>query len=42
MAFNYNDCVKKGLLRKIPESRDKALRSIEKAEKWLIEAENTF
>ena len=42
MAFNYNDCVKKGLLRKIPASKDKAFRSIEKAEKWLIEAENTF
>lgn len=42
MAFNYNDCVKKGLLRKIPASKDKASRSIEKAEKWLIEAESTF
>lgn len=42
MAFNYDDCVKKGLLRKIPVSKDKASRSIEKAEKWLIEAESTL
>lgn len=42
MAFNYNDCVRSGLLRKIPPSRDKALKSIEKAEKWLTEAESTL
>lgn len=42
MEFNYEDCIKEGLLRKIPPSQDKALRSIEKAEKWLQEAENTL
>lgn len=42
MAFNYNDCVNGGLLRKVPPSKDKALKSIEKAEKWLVEAESTF
>lgn len=42
MAFNYNDCVNGGLLRKIPPSKDKALKSIEKAKKWLVEAESTF
>jgi len=42
MAFKYNDCVNKGLLRKIPPSKDKALKSIEKAGKWLAEAESTF
>lgn len=42
MAFNYNDCVNGGLLRKVPPSKDKALKSIEKAEKWLAEAESTF
>ena len=35
MAFKFDDCVKKGLLRKIPASKDKA-------EKWLEEAKNTF
>lgn len=42
MVFNYNDCVNGGLLRKVPPSKDKALKSIEKAEKWLAEAESTF
>lgn len=42
MAFNYNDCVNGGLLRKIPPSKDKALKSIAKAGKWLNEAESTF
>ena len=42
MAFKFDDCVKKGLLRKIPASKDKAERSIDKAEKWLEEAKNTF
>ncbi len=42
MIFKFDDCVKKGLLRKIPSSKDKANRSIDKAEKWLAEAKNTF
>ena len=41
MAFNYNDCIKEGLLRKIPPSADKAFSSIKKAQDWLKEAENT-
>jgi len=42
MPFRYKDCIKKGLLRKIPSSKDKALRSLKKAEKWLDEADNTW
>jgi len=40
--FNYKDCVKEGLLRKIPPSNEKANKSIEKAERWLMEAQNTL
>lgn len=42
MVFNYKECLEKGLLRKIPSSKDKAQRSIKKAEKWLEEAKKTF
>jgi uncharacterized protein (UPF0332 family) len=42
MAFSYNDCISEGLLRKIPPSREKAFRSIEKSERWLKEAEKTL
>lgn len=42
MVFSYDNCVKQGLLRKIPPSKDKAFRSIEKSEKWLKEAEKTL
>ena len=42
MAFKYKECIEKGLLRKIPPSKDKSLRSIKKAERWLEEAEKTF
>lgn len=42
MPLSYEDCLEKGLLRKIPPSKDKALRSIEKAKKWLEEARNTI
>lgn len=42
MVFNYDNCVKQGLLRKIPPSKDKAFRSLEKSEKWLKEAEKTL
>ena len=41
MPFSYDDCVHKGLLRKIPPSKDKAARSLKKAQKWLKEAQNT-
>lgn len=42
MPLSYEDCLDKGLLRKIPPSSDKALRSFEKSQKWLEEARNTF
>ncbi len=41
MPFNYDDCIHRGLLRKIPPSKDKAARSLKKAEKWLKEAQKT-
>lgn len=41
MAFSYKDCISKKLLKKVPPSTDKAERSIEKAKKWLKEAEKT-
>ena len=41
MPFNYDDCIRKGLLRKIPPSKDKASQSLKKAEKWLKEAHKT-
>lgn len=42
MSFNYNDCMVKGLLRKIPASKDKAAQSLKKAHEWLKEAENSL
>lgn len=42
MPFNYNDCMKEGLLRKIPPSKDKAIQSLKKAQQWLKEAENSL
>ena len=42
MPFNYNDCIKENLLRKIPPSKDKAIQSIKKAHQWLKEAENSL
>ena len=42
MPLNYEDCLEKGLLRKIPASKDNAFRSIEKAKKWFEEAKNTL
>ena len=42
MPFNYNDCMKEGLLRKIPPSKDKAAQSLKKAQEWLKEAENSL
>ncbi|MEW6027278.1 MAG: HEPN domain-containing protein [Planctomycetota bacterium] len=37
MPFGYNDCINKGLLRKIPPSKQQSERSLEKAGKWLLE-----
>lgn len=42
MPFNYDDCIKEGLLRKIPPSKDKAMQSFKKAQGWLREAENSL
>lgn len=42
MRFDYNECIKKGLLRKIPPSKGKAERSIEKAKGWLQESEKNI
>jgi len=42
MAFDYKDCLGKGLLRKVPASKDKAFLSIKKAKGWLEEAEKSF
>ncbi len=42
MPFDYNDCIKENLLRKIPPSKNKASRSIKKAREWLIESEKSL
>lgn len=42
MPFNYSDCMREGLLRKIPPSKDKAMQSLKKAREWLKEAENSL
>lgn len=36
--ISYNECIEKGLLRRIPPSREKAMQSIEKAKELLGEA----
>jgi len=38
MLSELNDCLNRGLIRKIPPSKDKALRSLNKASRWLEEA----
>lgn len=42
MPLRFKDCIEKGLLRKIPASEDNAVRSLNKAESWLNEAEKSF
>ncbi len=42
MPLRFKDCIEKGLLRKIPASEDNAVRSINKAESWLKQAEKSF
>ncbi|MCL4457292.1 MAG: HEPN domain-containing protein [Nitrospirae bacterium] len=42
MPLLFKNCIEKGLLRKIPASEDNAMRSINKAESWLKEAEKSF
>lgn len=40
--FDYHDCIKENLLRKIPRSKEKAEGSIKAAIKWVDEAEKDF
>ncbi len=40
--FKYKDCVRAGLLRKIPPSKGKADKSVSTAHKWLDEAQKDF
>jgi len=42
MPFDFNDCIKENLLRKIPPSKDKAIQSMKKAHQWLKEAKNSL
>lgn len=42
MPFDFNDCIKENLLRKIPSSLDKALQSIKKSKEWLSESEKSL
>jgi len=42
MPFDFNDCIKENLLRKIPPSKEKAIQSIKKAHQWLKESENSL
>ena len=42
MSFNYNDCIKANLLRRVPPSKDKALQSLKKATVWLKESEKSL
>ena len=42
MPFNYNDCMKEGLLRRIPPSKDKGVQSLKKDHEWLKEAEGSL
>lgn len=38
MPLSYDDCLSKGLLRKIPPSKEQGKRSFDKAQRWLDEA----
>ena len=42
ILFDYNDCLKKGLIRKIVPSEEKARQSLNTAFKWLEETEKNF
>jgi uncharacterized protein (UPF0332 family) len=42
MSLRFKHCIEKGLLRKIPTSENNAVRSLNKAESWLKEAEKTL
>ena len=38
MPLSYDECLSKGLLRRIPPSKEQGKRSFEKAQRWLDEA----
>ena len=40
--FDFDDCIREGLLRKIPPSKEKAEGSIKAAGRWLEEAETNL
>jgi hypothetical protein len=42
LKFDFNVCLKKGLLRRIPESAQKADSSLKAANKWIDEAEKNL
>lgn len=42
MPWSYEECFEKGLLRRVPPSKEKAVRSFEKSTLWLKEASTTF
>ena len=42
MQLRFKNCIEKGLLKKLPASKDNAIRSINKAKSWLKEAEKSF
>jgi len=42
MPFDLKTCLEKGLLRKVPPSKEKALQSLEKAKKWLRDSEKAI
>ncbi|MCD6484876.1 MAG: HEPN domain-containing protein [Candidatus Odinarchaeota archaeon] len=39
---DYEDCISRGLLRRVPPSKEKANKSIETAEDWLNEARKSL
>ena len=42
MPLSYEECLRHGLLRRIPASKDKAAQSLQKAQRWLAEAKQTL
>jgi len=42
MLFDFNECMKKGLIRKTIPSRGKASKSLEASLKWLDESEKNL
>lgn len=42
LKFDYNECLRLGLLKRTPPSKDKALNSLKAAEKWLTETKNNI